>query len=144
MILGIVGSEEIKFTELGKQRARVIIHELVSDFNVTAISSGHCHLGGIDIWAEEIGQLLHKQCYIFPPKELDWEHYRVRNIQIARKSDKVICITVDEYPKEYKGMKFATCYHCQTNTHIKSGGCWTTKCAERFNKDTDLIVIKNY
>jgi hypothetical protein len=144
--LGIVGSEAAKFTELGKARARLLIGNLLSNPNntVTAVVSGHCHLGGIDIWAEEIANIFSRQLIIFPPKGLEWKYYRSRNIQIARASDKVVCITVDRYPYGYMGMKFATCYHCNTADHIKSGGCWTVKCADRLGKDTDTLVVGNF
>lgn len=144
MWLGIVGSEAAKFTREGEIRAKAVIAHMLSSPDITGLVSGGCHLGGIDIWSEEIAIELGKGIKIFKPKALHWDAYRSRNIQIARHSDKVTCITVDCYPREYNGMKFATCYHCQTNTHIKSGGCWTTKCANNFGKDTELIVIRNY
>ena len=139
MIIGIVGSEAIKFTEKTKAKAKELITSIVKDFD--GVSSGHCHLGGIDIWAEEIGKNLGKKLYIFKPAQLSWTGYKDRNIQIALKSDAVYCITVKELPEFYTGMKFDSCYHCKTTEHIKSGGCWTVKYAKRMGKPTKVFVI---
>jgi hypothetical protein len=143
MRIGIVGSEEAKFTPLGVQRARELITSLVSDPFVTEVISGKCHLGGIDIWAAEIGELLRKKVKEFPPRKLSWEYYKARNLIIAGESDIVYCITVDKLPETFKGMKFDYCYHCKTNTHVKSGGCWTMKQAIRMGKHGELRVIQN-
>ena len=143
MWLGIVGSEEIKFSPLGKDRALRLLTTLIIDPKVIGVVSGGCHLGGIDIWAEEIAKINSKSTKIFLPKKQEWTSYRSRNIQIAKYSDKVICITVDRYPPGYTGMQFSTCYHCNTADHIKSGGCWTMKAADRFGKDSELIVVQN-
>lgn len=141
MILGIVGSEATKFNYLTERLAKDKIYKLVDEYLPEAISSGHCHLGGIDIWAEEIANELKIPTFIYPPKCLEWKCYAARNRQIARKSDRVVCITVRSYPESYKDIKFATCYHCQTNTHVKSGGCWTVKYAQGIDKDGQVIVI---
>jgi hypothetical protein len=142
MIIGIVGSEGKKFTPETKQKAKILIREILSKPGVTGYSSGHCHLGGIDIWTEEIGQELGLTPYIFPPKNQSWEGgYKARNIQIAKASDELHCITVKTLPATYKGMKFDFCYHCNTNDHVKSGGCWTMKYAINLKKPGFLHVI---
>lgn len=126
MRIGIVGSEEIKFTKEGKQQAISLIRQILSEPNVTEVISGGCHLGGIDIWAEEIGRELGLIVTVFKPKSLSWEGgYKERNLEIANNSDVVHCITVDKLPASYTGMRFNSCYHCRRNDHIKSGGCWT-------------------
>lgn len=131
MIIGIVGAEEAKFTPEGKRRAVALITKLVSDPSVMEVVSGACHLGGVDIWAAEIGRELGKKVTEFPPKTLDWSGgYKPRNLQIARRSDVVHCITVDSLPPSFDGMKFDSCYHCHRNNHVKSGGCWTMKRAK--------------
>lgn len=127
MKIGIVGSEEKKFTPETKQKAKNLIRNILSQKEVTEVVSGGCHLGGIDIWAEEIGRELGLIVTIFKPKTLKWEEYKKRNLLIANNSDEVHCITIKEYPPEYVGMKFNFCYHCKSNDHIKSGGCWTMK-----------------
>ena len=139
MIVGIVGSEKIKFTALGEERAKATITEILSNPQVTEVVSGKCHLGGIDIWAAEIGKELGKIVTEFPPRRLSWEFYKARNLNIAERSDIVHCITVDKLPDNYNGMRFDFCYHCKSKDHVKSGGCWTMKHA----KIGKLHVIQN-
>lgn len=144
MIVGIVGSEGAKFTPYTEKKARKLIRELLSRPEVTAVSSGGCHLGGIDIWAEEEAKALDKfdPRLIFRPKTRSWEHgYKPRNLQIAQASTEVHCITIATYPACYKGMKFERCYHCNSDHHIKSGGCWTVKQARQMGKKGVVHVI---
>jgi hypothetical protein len=142
MIVGIVGSEASKFTRETEQQARRIIRELLTQEGTTAFCSGHCHLGGIDIWTEEIGTELGLVPYVYVPKILSWEGgFKQRNIDIAYMSDEVHCITIKEYPTSYQGMKFNRCYHCNSSDHIKSGGCWTMKYAAKLGKKTALHII---
>ena len=146
MKIGIVGSEGAKFTDLGCGRAVAEIADILCRHQATHVVSGHCHLGGIDIWAEEVGQQLGLQLEIYPPKTLRWEGgYKQRNLQIAQNSDIVYCLAVDSFPPDYKGMRFPICYHCKGDypPHIKSGGCWTTKQARKLGKEGRLIIIHN-
>jgi hypothetical protein len=151
MIVGIVGSEEVKFTELGKQNALHYIRQIVADPEVTEVVSGGCHLGGIDIWAEEIAKEYNKKMTVFLPTGHYWSTgFKPRNEKIANKSDIVYCITVDKLPENYNGMKFDLCYHCERNSvisypdHVKSGGCWTMYYAIDHGKKGKLIVVHNY
>ncbi len=141
MIIGIVGSEMAKFTSKTRDLAKAKIRELLSQPGVEAVCSGHCHLGGVDIFAEEIADELGLRKEIFPPDALAWPAYRRRNLKIAMTSDQVYCITIKEYPAGYSGMKFAFCYHCGTPDHIKSGGCWTVLQAQALGKPGEVIVI---
>jgi hypothetical protein len=149
MIIGIVGSEESKFTEKGKLHAIQWIKRLIADPTVTGVASGECHLGGIDIWAHEVTVGFGKRFYKFPPLLRQWEGgYKQRNIQIAQCSEVVYCISVDQLPRSYNGMRFEYCYHCDGDVlnppnHIKSGGCWTTKYARKLGKHGILIVVRN-
>lgn len=128
--VGIVGHEAAKFTPETERIAREIIRELIRPEG-TIVVSGHCHIGGIDIWAEEEAATMGRETRIFPPKRLTWSGgYKERNLLIAAHSDIVHCLVVRTLPPTYTGMKFSSCYHCQTTTHVKSGGCWTArKCA---------------
>ncbi len=131
MRVGIVGHEAAKFTEATEAEARRIIRALLKDAAVMV--SGHCHLGGVDIWAEEEADALGVQKLVFPPKILKWDGgYKQRNLLIAEHSDVVHCLVVAAYPPGYFGMRFSACYHCgeETPIHIKSGGCWTAKRAK--------------
>ena len=149
MRIGIVGSEASKFTTLGERRAKEAIRTILSAEGVTHVVSGHCHLGGIDIWAEEIGVELGLTPLIFPPRELNWNNgYKPRNLQIARNSDIAYCISVDTLPDTYSGMTFKVCYHCAKNgrdgtNHVKSGGCWTVIQAIKMGKEGRWLTVEN-
>ena len=147
-ILGIVGSEAAKFTPHTEQLAREKIRDLIAKAMVGAwpakiiVCSGQCHLGGIDIWAVHEASLLGLDVIEHPPKVMSWERgYKPRNIQIAKNSNEVVCITVRELPPGYSGMRFKLCYHCGTNAHVKSGGCWTVKYAQSLGKPGHIEVI---
>jgi hypothetical protein len=144
MIVGIVGAEASKFTYEAEMAAKAKILQILTAPGVKGVSSGHCHLGGIDIWAEEIGQRLGIGMYIYPPLHFRWDDgYKDRNILIARVSTEVHCITVRELPPGFKGMRFESCYHCHSTDHVKSGGCWTAKYAERLGKPAHWHTISN-
>ena len=148
MRIGIVGSGEDKFTGFGASNAIATITNIVCEYldvGVTpTVVSGHSPIGGIDIWAEEIAELYDLPTEIHAPEIQQWNPpggygYKARNLDIA-KSDEVHCIVPDVYPEEYEGMRFDLCYHCKNNTHIKSGGCWTMKQANR----GILHIVRNY
>jgi hypothetical protein len=124
--VGIVGHEAKKFTADTKEIAVALIRTLLSEGDI--LVSGGCHLGGIDIWAEEVADEMGIEKLIFYPQKQQWEGgYKQRNLLIAGRSDIVHCIVVKEYPPFYVGRVFDYCYHCDTSDHIKSGGCWTAK-----------------
>jgi len=128
--IGIVGHAKDKFTSKTEAKARRIIQSLLSEGDI--VVSGGCHLGGIDIWAEEEADKLGLEKEIYLPATQKWEGgYKQRNLQIANESDIVHVIVVETYPQEYKGRRFEYCYHCDATDHIKSGGCWTGKRAKK-------------
>jgi hypothetical protein len=142
MRLGIVGAEATKFTPTTEQQARSLITSLLIHEPVTCVISGACHLGGIDVWAVEEALLFGIPVIEFPPAEHNWTRgYMPRNLQIARKSDRVVCITVKSLPATFTGRRFTYCYHCGTDSHVKSGGCWTVKQAKKLGKSTEIFVI---
>jgi hypothetical protein len=147
MRIGIVGSEESKFTPSTAEAAKEMIRAIILHDQPDTVISGQCHLGGIDIWAIEVAKEMGIKPLEFPAPWHSWTYgYRPRNIKIAKASDKLYCLTVKKLPDNYKGMRFPTgCYHCLTppDHHIKSGGCWTLKFArEVLKKPTRLIVIE--
>lgn len=140
-VIGIVGSEAAKFDADGERRARKLIRKTIR--GASLVVSGACHLGGIDIWAREEAEKLGIPMEEYPPKKRAWEGgYKPRNIQIAKRSDRVVCITVRSLPNGYvkKGWE-DFCYHCNTNRHVKSGGCWTTKYARGLGKPGVTLVV---
>src|SRR3954462_8091051 len=99
MRIGIVGAEAAKFTKLGEERAKEEIRQTLILTGATEVISGGCHLGGIDIWAEEIGKELGLIVTVFKPKTLAWDNgYKERNLLIAGTSDYVHNFTVKTYP----------------------------------------------
>lgn len=145
MIVGIVGSEEAKFTSIGEARGKAIIRGLLTAPGVEQVVSGGCHLGGIDKWAAQIGMELELAVTEYIPQTLSWEKgYKPRNLLIAQRSDIVHCITVKSLPEDYTGMRFKLCYHCGTDQHVKSGACWTMKQAINLGKPGKLHVVENY
>jgi hypothetical protein len=158
MNIAIVGAEAAKFTSLGEQRARRLILKLLVDAHNDSVKlgqlsylvSGGCHLGGIDIWAEEQADHMSTEKIIHLPKVQAWAAgYKPRNLAIARDADELHNIVVDRYPTEFKGIRFSYCYHCRKAgrdafTHVKSGGCWTMNEAEKLGKKVHLHVIENY
>lgn len=131
MLLGIVGSEAAKFTPVTEAAARALLRRLCGAVDVDGVVSGACHLGGVDVWAIEAAKALRLKYHEFKPASLAWPAYKARNIQIAEASDVVHVVTLRELPSSYTGMRFRRCYHCGTDTHVKSGACWTAKYAER-------------
>lgn len=142
MILGIVGHEAAKFTRYTEAECKTDIWRAIKSLRPHTVVSGACHLGGVDIWAIEIAKELNLGWVEFPPARRSWSGgYKERNMQIAEAADHVLCFVVDEYPEEYKGMRFDYCYHCGTKDHIKSGGCWTVKYAKSIGKQGRVVVV---
>lgn len=142
-ILGIVGSEEAKFTILTSIHAQNIIYDQLTLSAADTVVSGECKLGGIDTWAKEIALALGLEYIGCPPAYQNWRSFKRRNIEIAEASDRVVCITVKDLPPGFKeGGWERYCYHCQTDQHIKSGGCWTVKYArEKLGKPGEIYVV---
>lgn len=141
MILGIVGAEAAKFTRVTEAAARAVIRDLLLTGKYAGTTSGHCHLGGVDIYCEEESAALKIPCKVFPPRFRSWPAYKHRNIQIATLADEVLCITVREFPPTFTGPRWPYCYHCHTSDHIKSGGCWTVKYAQDLGKKGWIITV---
>jgi hypothetical protein len=132
--VAIVGHEALKFTPETEAKARAVIRELLADPRAVVVS-GHCHLGGIDIWAEEEAALLGREMRIHPPADLHWATgFKPRNIAIAEECTEAHCLVVTAYPARFHGDRYGYCYHCKTSDHIKSGGCWTVHHAMSLGK----------
>lgn len=136
MKVGIVGHGADKFTLAGEERARELIYDLLVLTEATVMVSGHSPVGGIDIWAEEEATKLGIELDLKIPKINQWNPeggygYKARNLDIANDSDITYVILADSYPEGYSGRRFSYCYHCRTSDHIKSGGCWTGRRAQK-------------
>ena len=136
MRLGIVGHGADKFTPATEALAKEEIRAAIREHSATVVVSGHSPLGGIDIWAEQIGDEMGLLLDIKRPKAFSWGApggYKDRNLEIAHDSDLVVCIVVADWPEGFKGVRYVD-YHCKGRNppHVKSGGCWTAwKCARR-------------
>lgn len=142
--VGIVGHAADKFTVPAMREARDVIRQLLTPGDAVLVSGG-CHLGGIDIWAEEIADVLGREKVIHLPADHSWSKgYKPRNLLIAADADELHCIVVDAYPPGYRGMRFKACYHCNgATTHVKSGGCWTMNQAAVAGKKARLWIVEN-
>jgi hypothetical protein len=135
--LGVVGHEQAKFTPETEAQARRAINDAIDVFEPEALVSGHCPLGGVDIYAEEIAAERGMQMIVHAPRVNSWGApggYKARNLRIARDSDLVLCVSLRELPDTFDGMRFEACYHCagRNPPHVKGGGCWTAwKCKDR-------------
>lgn len=149
--LGIVGHEAAKFDTKKEVAVRNFIDHYIERTNPKVIVSGHCHLGGVDIWAEEAAAYHGLPTMIFAPKVRQWSAkggFRDRNLEIARHSDLVLVIVVRKLRGSYDGMPFPTCYHCSRHRnncedagHVKSGACWTAWEAVRLGKRAEWFVV---
>ncbi len=146
MRIGMVGSEGAKFSWQGQAACRLLIRSLISQEDT--VVSGGCHLGGVDEWAVEEAERIGARTLVFPPEARSWEYYKARNILIAQHSEHVVCIAVDrlpttfQFPPSMRGFD-GYCYHCKTDKHIKSGGCWTTKYARKIGVYGETLVVTN-
>ena len=153
MKIGIIGHGTDKFTYQAELMAKAtILYILKETLKKIPIGeklifvSGHSPVGGIDIWAEEIAKKLDLDLDLKIPKQHIWDAeygFKQRNIDIAKSSDETHIILVNKYPPNYKGRIFKTCYHCNTNNHIKSGACWTGNVAKKMGKKTIVHIIES-
>jgi len=141
--LGIVGSEASRWTTEGEAEARELIRFLLSFEGITEIISGGCPNGGVDQWAAEIGGELGMKVTEFLPKDRSWQTgFKPRNLQIARESDAVHCITVSKIPEGAIVTNDVPCFHCGADDHRRNGGCWTVKRAREMGKPVKVHVIQ--
>jgi hypothetical protein len=147
MKLAIVGHAADKFTAATEAVARRAIGWALSLEPDTSLVSGRCHLGGVDVWAEEIADGLGLEKYIFPAVDHQWYGrggYKARNLKIAETCDSLLVIVVERYPLMYDGMRFDGCYHCGGRPrHVKSGACWTANQALKLGKKVTWEIILN-
>lgn len=148
MKIGFVGNGSDKFTSVGERTARAIIREFLVGNDVEAMVSGHSPVGGIDIWAEEEANKLGIPLDLKIPQIQQWNPpggygYKARNLDIARDSDELHVIVARDYPSGYTGRRFTFCYHCKNSDHVKSGGCWTGKQAQKLGTNVYWWFIDN-
>ena len=145
MKLGIVGHGAEKFTAATEKQAKIMIAKVIETYGAQEVISGRTPMGGIDIWAVEIAKMLGLSATEYPSTTNRWGGpggFKERNQRIASESDAVVSIVVESYHEHYRGTRFALCYHCMTDTHVKSGGCWTAKAARGLGKPGDVWIVR--
>lgn len=82
---------------------------------------------GIDKAVETVCKLLKRKCEVFLPKINKWVGgYRERNWKIAQECDEVVCIAKRSHDKK------TYCYHCGSEEHERTGGCYTARRCKKF------------
>ncbi len=152
MKIGIVGNNASKFTPVMETKARLVIMGILTEHRESLLVSGHCHQGGVDIWAEEIADSFDIPKIIYTPDIRQWNPYgkygfKARNIDIASTSDDLNVIVARDYLPGYSSMRFGECYHCArhgraSHNHVKSGACWTLNEALKRGKSGRLHIIE--
>ena len=140
MKIAIVGSSHLSEGEeyTARQFSGRILNEAIKDCapdmlggELILVSGG---AKGVDSIAEEVAKQLRIKTIIHKPLTKFWENgYKPRNIKIAQDCDILYC-----FPTAFKT---TACYHCKTDKHEVTGGCWTMNYAKSLNKKTHLIPL---
>lgn len=112
-ILGIVGSS--KATDLEHYK---FVENLINEiYDNTIIVTGDAD--GIDLCVRLVCQKYNLSHTVIYSKTKDWDGFKKRNEVIAKYCDRVISIALP--------LTKTPCYHCNSNTHEKTAGCYTGK-----------------
>ena len=125
-IVGIIGSSKADKKEHFDFIEKLIV-ELLKKQEDTLIVTGDAN--GVDLAVRLIclkNRLKHSVIYA---RFDSWAFYKMRNEIIANYCDRIISIALplDKTP----------CYHCNSNTHDKTAGCYTGK----LNGNYEVIII---
>lgn len=115
MKLAIVGSVCLKDNEAAQDKIEFVI----GTYKPTEVVSGGAK--GIDTMAVEYAKSIGIATKEYLPRAKGWNHYRVRNIQIARYCDRLVRI-----------------YSTKSKTY---GSGWTKDFAEKLGKPTEEFEI---
>ena len=141
MKIAIVGAS--KLTENEERDARqfcgLMMNQWKSEYDDLEIISGGAK--GVDTIAIEVAEGLGISTHKIPPDVEEWNDvddmigYRSRNIKIAEECDKLYCL-----PANFRS---ESCYHCGTDEHERSGGCWTANRTRQMGKEVMVIPPTN-
>ena len=133
--IAIVGTSQV-LLEAKEKEVRMMIADLIISKDVELVSGG---AAGIDSMAEQIADACGIKKKIFTPTHgRHWEcspgcyGFKARNLDIAKYCDRGYVFV--KKSSEY-------CYHCNVNTHLTSGGCWTGKHMKELGKEVHWIEI---
>jgi hypothetical protein len=121
MKIGIVGSSKAPVNEESIRFVEDIIVDYPQD---TVFVSGGAK--GIDEIVEMACMVVGRKLIIHKPKTENWEGYKERNIIIAHECDKVVCVALRSKDKD------SYCYHCGSEEHERTGGCYTARRCKEF------------
>lgn len=138
MRIAIVGSSHLSQGEerTTRQFCVTILNEAIKDCamlggELILVSGG---AKGVDSIAENVAKELGIKTIIHKPLTTYWESgYKPRNIKIAQDCDVLYCFPT--------ALKTTACYHCKTDKHEVTGGCWAMSYAKSLNKKTHLIPL---
>lgn len=131
MNIAIVGAS--KLSPLQAEKVHEACFDLIKEFDKDSlvISGG---ADGVDTIAIQIAKKLGYKFMEIIPEEKTWESFKARNLEIARKCDKIYCISVKT--------KNAACYHhIPRQKHLKTAGCWTMNQVNMLGKPCKLIEV---
>lgn len=135
--LGIVGSSHL--SEVEEMEVRKTVPMLINNFKIRypfddiGVVTGDAE--GVDklVWEYvKLDETIKWNSRRYESIDKNWNSFKPRNIAIAERADKVICLTTRT--------KNTKCYHCEQD-HQRSGGCWTVKYAKILGKEGTVIVI---
>lgn len=131
MKVAIVGTS-INLTDDEERDVRQFCAMIIKDHPPDSIIiSGSAQ--GVDSIAIEVARGLGYTTKQFYPKEKKWDDYKERNLLIAKKCDKLFCVTIPT--------RIQKCYHHRPKQdHEKTAGCWTMKKALDLQKPCRLLV----
>ncbi len=136
MKIAIVGSSHLSETEErdARKNSGLILNQLIKEYGVNDITLISGGAKGVDTEAEDVAKQLGIKTIIHKPLEYKWENgYKPRNIKIAQECDILYC-----FPTK---LKIVECYHCKTDEHEVTGGCWTAKYAEALKKEVHIVPL---
>lgn len=132
MRIAIVGSSLISENQL--DHVRDLCEQILEqhDKNTTVISGG---AKGVDRIALDTAHELGYETKEYQPTGTSWEHYKERNLQMAKDCDKLYCISTPVH--------FQKCYHhegLKPQDHEKTAGCWTMNKALEAKKPCKFLM----
>lgn len=137
MKVAIVGSS--KLTENEERDVRqyfgIMLNKMLVEYDDLTVISGGAK--GVDTIAEEVAKQLNIKTRIFRPEVQQWDDvdvrkgFKTRNLEIAENCDILYC-----FPSTLRNME---CYHCKSDDHQVSGGCWTALKTKEKGKEVRVI-----